>query len=122
MISECKYRIVVNKPGYHPGGTAFRVETFTPSDRCQLKPKKDNAGRTHNVFRWVCSGGDAGTVARRCDGDCPLKVEADVGGFNMAHTAPCPLCRRINRMFQAGECVCKECGTRFEMVILITKP
>ena len=112
----CKFLLPVDKPGFHPGGTAFRVETFTPGDRCQLKPKKDNFGRRHDILRWICSGGDAITVAHWCDGNCPLKVIADVGGFNCAHTGPCPVCRRIARRLSPGTVVCKECKTEFELV------
>jgi len=114
----CKFLLRVDKPGFHPGGTALRGEAMTPSDRCQLKPKKDNFGRRHDVLRWIYSGGDAITVAHPCSGNCPLKVPADIGGFDCAHTGPCPACRRIARQLFPGPVVCKECKTEFELCLI----
>ena len=113
---QCDFLLVVEKANFHPGGTALRVETMMPSDRCALKPKKDNFGRRHDPLRWVMSGGSPITVAHPCTGNCPLKVPAEVGGYGSSHTGPCPVCRRLGRLGKAGAVKCKECGTVFELV------
>jgi len=112
----CQYRLTVDASNYHPGGTALRVETFTPTDRCALKPKKDNAGRKHDPWRWVMSGGSPITVAHPCSGNCPLKVPADIGNYGASWAAPCPICRTFNKRSGAGTVKCRECGTEFELV------
>jgi len=67
----CQHLLMVEKRPFHPGGTALRVETFEPADRCALKPKTNCAGITHDVLRWVGSGGSPIAAAHKCAGDCP---------------------------------------------------
>lgn len=71
---ECPYRLAVERPLFHPGGTCLRIETIDPTDRCALKPRRDNFGRLHNPVRWVLSGGSPITVAEACDGVCPSQA------------------------------------------------
>jgi hypothetical protein len=95
---------------------ALRVEMMTPQDRCALKPKKDNAGRRHDVWRWVNSGGDPITVAHPCSGNCPLRVLGEVGGYGSAWTAPCPICSTVNRLSTPGMVKCRDCKTEYEIL------
>lgn len=64
----CAYLLSVEKPNFHPAGTALRVETMSPTDRCSLRPKTDNFGRTISVIRWIGSGGDPIGCAEMCHG------------------------------------------------------
>ena len=112
----CPNLLKVDKANFHPGGTCLRGEATTPSDRCALKPKKDNFGRKYDTVRWVMSGGSPMTVAHPCSGNCPLKVKADVGGYGSSFTGPCPCCRRMGRLSVPGEIKCKECGLIFELI------
>lgn len=73
----CQHKLVVDKPLFHPGGTALRVEIIEPIDRCALKPRKDDFGRLYDPIRWVLSGGSPMTVAYPCSGNCPLEREAE---------------------------------------------
>jgi hypothetical protein len=112
----CDFILSVEKANFHPGGTALRGEAMTPSDRCALKPKKDNFGRKHDPIRWVMSGGSPITVAHPCSAACPLKVPAEIGGYGSSFTGPCPVCHRIGKRADAGYVTCRECGTGFELI------
>ncbi len=111
----CEFLLVTEKENFHPGGTSLRVETATPSDRCALKPKKDNFGRIHDVSRWIGSGGSPLTVAHPCSGNCPLKVHGSEYGPLIIGT--CPVCKRgtIRETTEPKECL--DCGTKFELVL-----
>jgi hypothetical protein len=88
---------------------------MTPSDRCALKPKKDNFGRRHDVWRWVNSGGSPLTVAHPCSGNCPLKVPGSEYGPLIIGT--CPLCGRGTIRETTEQKACLDCGTRFRLVL-----
>jgi hypothetical protein len=111
---HCNFILAVDKANFHPGGTAFRGEAMTPSDRCALKPKKDNFGRLHNPIRWVMSGGSPMTVAHPCSGNCPLKVMAEIYGPILVGI--CPVCKRATFRNDLGKKACRDCGTGFELV------
>lgn len=108
---ECLFRVVVEKQQYHPGGTAFRIEAFEPSDRCYMKPKRNDI----DPGRWILSGGDAASVLYPC-GPCPLKVIGEDALMNNGKSAPCPACGTFNRRLGYGEIICRECGTVFEII------
>lgn len=79
-MMACEFLLPVAGLNYHPGGTALRIETFSPTDRCSLRPKTDNADRTISVIRWMGSGGSAIGCAEACHGPksplCPTNVAA----------------------------------------------
>ena len=85
----CRYLLPVEQRNFHPGGTAFRIETFSPTDRCSLRPKVDNFGRTISVLRWVGSGGDPIGAADPCYGPnsaaCPNNASSEA--FRIAQEA-----------------------------------
>lgn len=114
---NCGYHLSVNAMNYHPGGTAFRIETAHPVGRCQLKPKKDNFGRTHDVVRWVMSGGSPMTVAEPCTANCPLQVPVDVGNLGRSWTSHCPICQTLNVLKQQklGVVKCRDCKQEYEV-------
>lgn len=111
---QCRFLLTVEKSNFHPGGTALRVEAMTPSDRCALKPKKDNFGCRHDPLRWVMSGGSPITVAHPCSGNCPLKVTAEVYGPILL--GDCPVCKRTSFRNDLEKRACMDCGTEFELV------
>jgi hypothetical protein len=111
---SCGYYLPVEGMNYHPGGTAFRIETASPAGRCQLKPKKDNVGRTHNVVRWIMSGGSAMTVADPCSAKCPLRVPVETGNLGRSWSAYCPSCHTSNTVKSIGLIRCRDCGQGFE--------
>lgn len=79
---RCPHKMRPEDLGYHPGGTAYRVETFSPAPRCELLPKKDQFGREYNVIRYVFSGGSPIDAAEECVGRnsprCPLSSHSCV--------------------------------------------
>lgn len=111
----CEFLLVPEKANFHPGGTALRGEAMTPGDRCALKPKKDNFGRRHDVWRWINSGGSPLTVAHHCSGNCPLKVTGSEYGPLIIGT--CPVCKRGTIRETTEIKACLDCGTRFELVL-----
>ena len=108
----CDHRIEVQDLGYHPGGTALRVEVYPALPRCKLKPKRKDI----DVCRWILSGGSPIDVCHPCSAKCPLKVPADIGRYFTSFTGPCPVCRRIGKLSAPGNVKCKECGTEFELI------
>lgn len=108
---ECMYKAAVEKAQYHPGGTALRIETFEPSDRCYLKPIRSDI----DPGRWILSGGSPISVLHPC-GPCPLKVIAEDALMNGGKRAPCPVCRTYNRRSGYGKITCRECRTEYEII------
>lgn len=114
---KCPLLAGVEKKGFHPGGTCFRLESFTPSDRCQGRVK---AGAERlNPFRWVMSGGSPVDVYEPCMGAvCSLRVESEHGFMSQKKVGPCPKCRTINAFGsstvdedEGG--ICKCCGQQY---------
>ena len=120
MDRECNYRLLPHQLPLQKN--AFRVEIFPPAPRCALKPKRDNAGRLHDVWRWVNSGGDPITVARPCSGRCPLRVYASIRCAQMwyerdIYRGYCPLCGQgVHRYDTPGAVTCPQCKTNFELI------
>ena len=113
----CGYFLEVKGMNYHPGGTAFRIETSSPEGRCQIKPKKDNFGRTHDVIRWIYSGGSPMTVADPCSAKCPLIVPVDTGNLGQTWTSYCPICQGSNSLKERQKVIsvkCRECAQTYE--------
>ena len=108
---NCKYRTSPEKKQYHPGGTAFRIETWEPQDRCYLKPMRKDI----DTGRWILSGGSPIDVLYPC-GPCPLKVPAEYGIMNNKKSGPCPFCRTLNRRTGFGVVTCKKCHAEYELV------
>ena len=107
----CKYRVVMEGELYHEGGTALRVESISPMDRCMLRPKKDKAGRVLDPIRWIGSGGNPMGCLEPCDiQECPLRVVGDVGHYGQTWSAPCPICGAYNSTKEPGMIQCRECG------------
>jgi hypothetical protein len=73
----CDFTLRVEKANFHTGGTALRGEAMTTSDRCALKPKKDNFGRKHDPVRWVMSGGSPVTLAQAVDRESTLTQNSE---------------------------------------------
>ena len=111
----CQFILSVEKANFHPGGTALRGEAMTPSDRCALKPKKDNFGRKHDPVRWVMSGGSPVSVAHPCSGNCPLKVPGTEYGPLIVGT--CKVCGRGTIRETTSPQPCLDCGTEFRLVL-----
>lgn len=114
--SNCEHLLNIEHLDYHPGGTCLRVETFTPSARCALKPTDHARSRGINVYRWVASGGSPISICRPCSRNCPLKVEAEGGIMNNGKSGPCPVCQKLNRREGYGEVKCKECDLVYQLV------
>lgn len=64
----CRFLLPVEDRNFHPGGTALRVETFSPTNRCSLQPKTNVRGVPHSVVRWLASGGGPIGCAEPCYG------------------------------------------------------